>query len=209
VAGTKRGSEAIAKKWYEQKSQLMEVTLGKEHDKVMHALIPFFLGGALDLYYYPNGLVGTAIATKELCELPDQGPSNKVYDRYELVMFTKQAINLDSAQNARTKFGRAHRKIQAVLNLMANYSEDATLNPNETCEVPEDFEVIGGTCMILDGYGSHGKTAAGTFGLLAVIEIFPSEMKFAQKRGGAALIAKLKAKGHYPFSDLDRKPVVA
>jgi hypothetical protein len=35
---------------------------------VMHAIIPYAIGGGLDLYYYPNGLPGTAIATKELSE---------------------------------------------------------------------------------------------------------------------------------------------
>ena len=62
--------EALAQRWYDRKSALMEASLGKEHDVVMHAIIPFAVGGGLDLYYYPNGLPGTAIATKELCELP-------------------------------------------------------------------------------------------------------------------------------------------
>ena len=77
-----------AEDWYERKSRLMEQSLGKEHDMVMHAIIPYSVGGGLDLYYYPNGIPGTAIATKELSESPTEGSSNKVYDRYELVMFT-------------------------------------------------------------------------------------------------------------------------
>lgn len=66
-------------RWYDRKSALMEQMLGPEHDMVMHAMIPYHLGGSLDLYYYPNGLPGTAIATKELCTLPGQEPRNKVY----------------------------------------------------------------------------------------------------------------------------------
>jgi len=46
----------------------MEAILGKEHDMVMHAMIPYAIGGGLDLYYFPNKIEGVAIATKELSE---------------------------------------------------------------------------------------------------------------------------------------------
>jgi hypothetical protein len=45
-------------------------------------------------------------------------------------------------------------------------------------------------------------------GLLAIIEVFRSDMEYAQENGGAKLIKRLKSKGHYPYSDLDRDPVV-
>ena len=32
-------------------------------------------------------------------------------------------------------------------------------------------------------------------------------MNFARKNGGAKLIKRLKAAGHYPYSDMNRKPV--
>src|SRR6516225_10512018 len=92
-------SSEIAQQWYDRKSRLMENSLGKEHNIVMHAIIPYAIGGALDLYYYPNGLPGTAIATKELCELPGEGSSNNVYSCYELVMFTKHRLDLDAAKD--------------------------------------------------------------------------------------------------------------
>jgi hypothetical protein len=50
--------------WYDRKSTLMEEMLGKEHDMVMHSMIPYAIGGNLDLYYYPNGVTGTGVATK-------------------------------------------------------------------------------------------------------------------------------------------------
>ena len=50
-------------KWDKMKSDGLEKLLGKEHDMVMHALIPFCVGGGLDLYYYPQN-IGFAIATK-------------------------------------------------------------------------------------------------------------------------------------------------
>jgi hypothetical protein len=199
--------EKAGQRWYDRKSALMEEMLGKEHDMVMHAIIPYALGGGLDLYYYPNGIAGTAIATKELSELPGERPSNRVFRCYELVMFTRHPLDLDAAKDETTPFGRAHATINAILNLIAPYSAQATLNPNETCEFPADMPRVGGRCLIFDGYPSYSEDEPAEFGLLAVIEVFRSEMEYARKNGGAKLLKRLKEKGHYPYSDLDRKPV--
>lgn len=198
--------DRLAQEWYERKTSMMVDVLGKEHNMVLHAIIPYAIGGALDLYYFPNGIEGTAIATKELCETPDEGSSNDVFDAYELVMFTRHAFSLDDARNEATAFGRAHRSINSILSYIARYSAQATLNPHETCEFPADMEPVGGKCLIFDAYGFDEDHAE--FGLLAIIEIHRSEMDFARKHGGGKLIAKLKQAGYYPYSDLDR-PAVA
>jgi hypothetical protein len=199
--------EEAGRQWYDRKSALMEEMLGKEHDMVMHAIIPYAVGGGLDLYYYPNGIPGTAVATKELSDLPGEGSSNRVFGCYELVMFTRHPIDLDAARDRNTAFGRAHSVINAVLNRIAPYSAQATLNPNETCEFPADMPTVGGRCMIFDGYPSYPDDEPAEFGLLAVVEVFRSEMDYARKNGGARLLERLKANGYYPYSDLDREPV--
>ena len=193
--------------WHDRKSSLMEASLGQEHNMVMHALIPYSIGGELDLYYYPNRLPGTAIATKELSEAPNEGSSNDVYRCYELVMFTKHRLNLDEAQDETTAFGKAHASINSILNCIAPYSDEATLNPHETCEFPAEMERLGGRCLIFDGYACHSDDMVENFGLLLLIEVFRSEMEYARENGGAKLIERLKAKGFYPYSDLDREPV--
>ena len=190
------GEEEARQRWYDRKSALMEEMLGKEHDIVMHAIIPYAIGGGLDLYYYPNGVSGTAIATKELSEIPGEGSSNDVYQSYELVMFTKHPLALGSAENEDTAFGRAHSVINAILGCIARYSAQATLNPNETCEFPADMPTIGGRCLIFNGYTSYPDEGPAEFGLLAVIEVFPSEMAYARENGGTKLLKRLKAKGH-------------
>lgn len=202
-------NEKLADEWYERKSVLMEKTLGREHDIVMHAIIPYAIGGGLDLYYYPNGIPGTAIATKELSDIPGEGSKNDAFNAYELVMFTRYPIDLDSAKDKSTEFGRVHANINAILNTIAPYSSQAKLNPNETCEFPKDMPHVGGKYLIFDNYGSHSDPVIGTFGLLALIEIFPAEMKHARKHGGASLIQRLKDAGHYPYSDMNRKTVVS
>ncbi|MEX1230508.1 MAG: hypothetical protein WEB58_09720 [Planctomycetaceae bacterium] len=205
--------QALAEEWYERKTTLMEQALGAEHDMVMHAIIPYELGGGLDLYYFPNGIPGTGVATKELSSFPDAGSNNAVYLAYELVMFTRHPLSLDDANDEKTPFGKAHDNINAILNLIAPYSEDAELNPRETCEFPDDMEDVGGKCLIFDGYTSYSgeddpQGEMEDFGLLLLMEIFRSEMEYAREQGGAELIEKLKAAGHYPYSDMDRAPVV-
>jgi hypothetical protein len=199
--------EVAADRWYDRKTKLMEEWLGKEHGLVMHSIIPYSIGGGLDLYYFPNGIPGTAIATKELSELPGKGSSNRVFQSYELVMFTRRRINIDAVKNRRTAFGRAHAILNAALNRIAPYSENATLNPNETCEFPADMPIVGGRCLIFNAYPTCPEEQV-KFGLLALIEVFRTEMDYARKHGGAKLLKKLKSKGHYPYSDMDRDPVV-
>lgn len=195
-----------ANAWHEKKSQLMERILGAQHDHVMHAVIPYEVGGWLDLYYYPHGIPGTAVATKELSPLPNQGPSNKVFSCYELVMFTRQPFDLASATDAATPFGQTHGNISGLLNFIARYSATAVLNPHDTCEFPPEFDFVGGKCLIFDAYGEHDQ-AAGDFGLMLLLEVHRSEMDFARASGTAVLLDLLKRRGHYPYSDLNREPV--
>lgn len=198
---------AAAEKWQEEKSRLMEGLLGPEHDQVMHAIIPYAVGGGLDLYYFPHGVKGTAIATKELSEWPGQGSKNRSFACYELAMFTRHALNLDEAKDETTPFGKAHRTINGILNCIARYSAQAELNANETCEFPAGMEGVGGKCLIFDTLPANAGEAQKPFGLLVVIEIFRSEMTFAREHGGKTLLDRLRAAGHHPYSDLDREPV--
>lgn len=197
--------EIRAQEWYDEKTAVMVDLLGEEHDVVMHALIPYAAGGPLDLYYFPNGVTGTGIVTKELSEMPGEGSSNRTFETYELVMFTRESISLDDAHNVETPFGAAHSTISAILNHVAPYSASATLNPRDTCEFPEDMDRVGGKCLIFDAYKCKKRHAA--FGLLLVLEIHRSEMDFAREEGGDKLLAKLKKDGYYPYSDMDRPPV--
>jgi len=195
--------------WYRKKSTLMENILGQEHDMVMHALIPYYLGGTLDLYYYPFSVKGTGIATKELTFACEKSSNNTKYSKYELVMFTRHTVDLDAAQDENTPFGKEHGNISVILNHIAPYSAEAVLNPFETCEFPADMERVGGKCLIFDSYEPDGVVPNNeNFGMMLIIEIFRDEMAFAMKNGGAALINKLKEKGVYPFSDLNRPSVL-
>ena len=66
---TEEYDQAAEEAWYDEKSSYMESILGPEHDHVMHAIVPYAVGGALDLYYFPSGLPGTAIATNPYSDM--------------------------------------------------------------------------------------------------------------------------------------------
>lgn len=199
--------EAAMEQWYEEKSALLVEHLGPEYEMVMHAVIPFALGGGLDLYYYTEGLPGTVIATKELSEVPGEGSRNEVYHSYELAMATRHPLNLEQANDPETPFGRVHANMNAILNLIALYSSEASLNPHETCEFPAEMEDVGGKCLVFDGLTPFDFDQPQDFGILLIIEVFRSEMNFARQEGTPALLERLRLAGHYPYSDMDRDPV--
>jgi isopentenyl diphosphate isomerase/L-lactate dehydrogenase-like FMN-dependent dehydrogenase len=74
--------------------------------------------------------------------------------------------------------------------------------------VSQDLEddAVRGVCAVFDAYGLRSERAE--FGLLAVIEIYRSELEYALKHGGKERIQKLQKAGHYAYSDLDRPAVV-
>jgi len=85
---------------YELKKQGLEHILGEMHDIVGHAIIPFAIGGAVDMYYFPNHIKGTGFATMELLEPDGTGPLPNRLGTYELVAFTKYDF-IDSEAFAR------------------------------------------------------------------------------------------------------------
>lgn len=177
----------------------LERVLGPMHDFVGHAIIPFDIGGNVDMYYFPQS-AGTAMATMELLRFDGDIPLKGRIGTYELVSLTKKAIEADG-------FEAIERRVCATFTVLGRYSAEAVLNPLETCEIPFDEGTV---CLIFDEYPSKGafNFDGKRRGLLLVIEVFEDEMNFARQFGTKRLIALLKASGHYPYSDLDRKSVV-
>jgi hypothetical protein len=198
-------------KWGEMKTSELEKLLGKEHDMVMHAIIPFQAGGGLDLYYYKQTR-GYAIATKELIDEFGDGPKNKRFNAYEFCMFSPVEFNLELAKDENSEMGKSHSLLNGMLNALARYSFHAELNENETMEFPEDFgNGLAGKCLILDVYIKNGNSLMinnKKFGLMVAINIHRSEMEYARRNGGEKLLTMLKERSIYPYSDLNREPVV-
>ena len=192
---------------YEEKSKGLEHVLGKMHDLVGHAIIPFSVGGAVDMYYFPNHIPGTGFATMELLDSDGNGPKPNRIGTYELVAFTKEPYN--ESKETQTAFHLIERRICGLFTMIGNFSTEAVLNPNETCEVPKEGEE--NRCLVFDNYqpgNRQFKVGDRTHHLLLCLEIFRSEMDFAREHGSPQLFKLLKEKGFYPYSDLDREPVV-
>ncbi|MFN3755143.1 hypothetical protein [Flavobacterium sp.] len=193
---------------YEEKSVGLEKVLGKSHDIVGHAIIPFEIGGAVDMYYYPNGIQGTGFATMELIKPDGNGPKPNRLGTYELVGFTKHNYNSDETET--TDFNKIERRLCGIFTGIGNYSFMAKLEPGETCEFPGE-ENEPNKCILFDNYEPEGKQfyiGNKKHGLLLTMEILKDEMEFARQNGSGKLIEKLKEKGVFPYSDLDRNSVL-
>lgn len=193
---------------YELKSQGLERVLGKPDSIVGHAIIPFEIGGTVDMYYYPNGIKGTGFATMELIQPDGSGPVPNRNGTYELVAFTKLKYVTDTTHTS--AFNLIERRMCGIFTTIGSYSLETKLEPGETMEIPGgDGESE--TCIVFDEYRPDNKDfliGDRKHGLLLVIEVFRDEMEYAMENGSAQLLTRLKEKGHYPYSDLDRESVL-
>lgn len=197
-----------AERFCYEKQESLERVLGPMHDLVGHAIIPFVVGGAVDMYVFPHALPGTAFVTQELVTLGEGQKPSKI-GNYELIAFTRHAPIVAEKGATPTPFELIERRFGGIFAGLANYSFQTVLNPLETCEVPGGNE--GPALLLLDEFvPSKGefRIVGRRYGLMLCIEIHPSELAFARKNGSRALLNRLKEAGHYPYSDLDRPQVV-
>lgn len=191
---------------YELKLGGLEAILGPMHNLVGHAIIPFAVGGAVDMYYFPNHISGTGFATMELLDPEGNGPKPNNLGTYELVAFTK--INFENSEDNESPFNKFERRFCGIFTRIGYYSMDAAINPGATADVPEsDAESV---YLVFDKYPADKDLMIGErkHHLLLCLEVHRSEIEYARQEGGDALIEKLKMAGHYPYSDLNRDPVV-
>jgi hypothetical protein len=203
----KEFTEEEFEKSYDEKAQGLESLLGKPHELVGHAIVGFDAGGAVDMYYYPNGIKGTGFATMELIQPDGTGPIPNRNGTYELVAFTK--LDFDSDSTHTSPFSLIERRTCGSFTSIGLYSFEAKLEPGETMEIPRDAEPT--RCFVFDEYKPDNKDfliGDQKHGLLLVIEIFRDEMEYAMENGSAGLLKKLKTNGYYPYSDLNRPSVL-
>jgi hypothetical protein len=190
---------------YELKSKGLEEVLGASNGIVGHAIIPFEVGGGVDMYYYDKHIPGTAMVTMELLDPAGNGPKVNRIGTYELIAFTKEKYNENDTDENQTPFNLIERRFCGIFTMIGNYSFQAVLNPNETIEVPNNTD--SNYCLLFDKYADF-KIGNRDHHLLLCLEVFEKEMNFARKYGSEVLLQIMKDKGHYPYSDLNRKPVI-
>lgn len=191
MSAAEKLDEAFAK----AKEKALERVLGPMDQTVMHAIIPFSIGGGLDLYTFSKGIPGTVIATQELIsrEKKDRPKKNSI-GHYELVMCLPR------------KAGDAGIELaNSLLNPIAMYAFEAVLEPMETAEIPLERGTQG---VVFAEYPGAFKVKGEEFGLLLVVPVLPSELKFAMKNGVGKLMDKMLDADVWPYADLKRKAVV-
>lgn len=192
--------------YFEQKNELMPKILGKQYPSVGHAIVGFNVGGAVDMYYYEPKEGGTLFATQELVRPTGEKSVKNAKGYYELVALTKQPFA--NVKIGEGPFGEIERRMCGIFTGVARFSYKAKLEPLETCEFPVHGE--DNRCLIFDSYEGYQafQLEGETHSFLLIIEVFRTEMEYARANGTQRLIELLKEKGHYPYSDLNREPVV-
>lgn len=192
---------------YELKKAGLERLLGPMDTASDHSLIPFHAGGSVDMYYFPNGIPGTAFATMELIEPDGSGSKPNAVGTFELVAFTKHKRPLDGKERDATEpFNAVRQRINAILTVAGRFSYKAVLKPGDTAEIP-GAEGEANRCLILDEYQKEGRgfeIDGKRHCLLLCIEVLPPELEYAREHGGDALLSRLRIAGYWPYSDLDR-----
>ncbi|MFN0138223.1 MAG: suppressor of fused domain protein [Phycisphaerae bacterium] len=223
---TEYDDEAYVQKFAEAKDAAIREAIGPMHEMVLHAIIPYAVGGALDLYPFHYARGGTVYATQEVMDPnPANGPLRNKLGRYELVACLRKAFSYSEedsgsttheaeTDSARGPAREGDRLVSRVLNPIARYSAMAVLQPGETAEIPETEDAQPGDpdnlYVLFDEFELRGdfNVLGERCGLLLCMPIHKRECDFARQNSGKELIARLKTAGVYPYSDLTRRPVV-
>ena len=192
----------------EDKDRQMESMLGPEFVTSWFAIHSLENGGLVDLHFYPNGIMGTGIATKQLTHYTELFPMNDVFTLYELVMFTRESLHPDMDEASKHRFIKEFGAISTILNVYAPYCIQNKVNPCDIIEVPASVEDLGGKCLLFVEYHALKGKMKQSFGMMLIMEIYHSEMAYAKRNGSKKLIDRLKLHEHYPYFGLDRPPVV-
>lgn len=193
---------------FAEKKAGLERLLGPMCD-VADPPVPYFTDMDIPLYHFTQCLVGTALVTMDLIKPFTRGPKSRRAILHELVAFTKHTIP-DADSSEPTPYDQIEQRIGNLFSTIARYSTVAALKPGDCCEVPQG-NGSDRACIVFSEYTSHGEgfhIATERYCLLLCLEVHRPELEYARAHGNAALIEKLKAAGHYPYSDLDRASVV-
>lgn len=189
-------------RWDALKSKALANVLGPMDDIVSHAVIPYELGGHVDLYHYEQALPGTALVTMELVRPDGSGPLPSRIGTYELLAFTRHRRAGDHAS-----YDAFTERLCGTFTTLGRYGEQAVLEPGQSATIPwhDGLERV----VLFAQHERFGSFQIGRskHGLLTCIEIHPFEVEFAQEHGSEALIDALRSVGAYPYSDLDRPAI--
>ena len=204
-------------KIYSTKQTQFQSVLGEPLPNMIAALIGWDLGGPVDLWIYPNFNSGTIFTTMQLAVPGNNSQLRNQLGMYELAAATRHQPDShtegEPPQDTSTQSPYANMmlEIRRLLTMGARYSQSCAFEPFDHAEVEPENIGEPNTCIIFDsliGPDNGLKLLGEPYGVLLIVKVHKVELEYAQANGGPALIDKLKSAGAYPFSDLDRNPVV-
>jgi hypothetical protein len=178
--------------WDGRIAALMPI-LGKPSDTVLHAVIPFQLGGSADVLQFPDFTPGITYVTAEMTG-KEVGQLPTTLGNYELMICARQ--ELGDAGDLISKLG--------------SHTCEAELEPGETMDVGAFF----GDSTIRALLFTHPREQPVHFdflgqryGLLLCIGITAEELQFKQKHGSESLLALLREQGVFPYTSPSRPSI--
>ena len=167
--------------------------LGKPADTVLHAVIPFQLGGAADVLPFPDFAPGITYVTAEMTgENVGQRPTS--LGNYELMICARKEL----------------QKAGDFISDLARYTCDAELEPGETMDIGTYFGDSTIRAVLFTHpreHAVHFEFLGQRYGLLLCIGLTAEELAFKQRHGSESLLALLKQHGIYPYTTPDRPSV--
>lgn len=203
--GGEQDGSAADEAFADAKQAGLERALGPMDEMVLHSIIPFFMGGGLDLYAFSRCIPGKVIATQELIgRRKKDRPKKGAFGAFELVACVRPGVDLESE----AEIGL----VRTLLNPLAQYAFMAKLKPGDTAEIPMDdgepsLGVLFGEFRSVEWGKGPFEIDGELFGLLLCVPLVGGELAFARREGGAALRAKLEAAGVWPYAVAGRGSV--
>jgi len=192
-------SHDVEKIWWDARVAAIESVLGESEELQGHAIIPFFMGadigGAADILYFRNHLLGVISVTCELIGGDESGAGVQVQNEigeYELMVCERE----------NPEWGGS------VISRLAYYTLKAQLNPGETMSigstVPQGSTIAGFLFVDYARFVVMGRNA----GLLLCLGITEDELQLCRDGNRTQVEAALKVGRVYPYTDLYRNSVL-
>ncbi len=167
----------------------LESVLGKSDGRVLHAIVPFDLGGQADVLVFRSHIPGQVAATCDL--LGERSQKQNSLGTFELVV----------AQREDHDWG------PSMISHLARYTCERKVGLGNTMDLGANFPKRSTMAGLLFAAYRRFEYAGSKAGLLLCISITREEMEACQAGQTKQVFAALKASGIYPYSDLFRASV--
>jgi hypothetical protein len=178
------------KQTWDARKTALESVLGAAEDSVLHAFLPFHLGGQADVLTFRKHIAGRVAATCELLGEPSQKPN--LQGTYELAI----------AHRDESDWG------PNIISKLARYTCDAVLQPGQTMDigpaVPPQSSISG---FFFDDF-KRMKFKGADAGLLLCIGLTADELAACKQGKRQMVYDALVAQKVFPYTDLFRASVL-